>query len=288
MRAHKQHWLLFVPLLVFMAPAGHAESAYAQAAIDLAQRQVTAYLAELADLHCTESVTQEKLASNGHTEATVRARYDYLIMMSGSGNDFQLNESRLESATGRNKPQQLPMLITNGVATILLVFHPYYRDGFTFDIGADEMVNGRPAIPVHFTHIPGRRTPAALVLRGREYDLDLQGTAWLDKDSAQVVKVEASLLRDMSDIGLRSLHILVEYKPAHLSGSLAAVDLPASAIVEVTTPRQRWRNTHVFSDYKSFSTEAEQDPNVKVHAANTNPDGTPAEDASPAGSEEKP
>ena len=73
------------------------------------------------------------------------------------------------------------MLVTNGIATVLLVFHPYYRDSFKFEIGPDEMVNGKPAIPVHFTHIPGRRTPAALALRGREYPLDLEGTAWLDR-----------------------------------------------------------------------------------------------------------
>jgi hypothetical protein len=42
--------------------------------------------------------------------------------------------------------------------------------------------------------------------------------------------------------------------------------LPAEAVVDVTTPRQHWRNTHTFDGYKTFSTEAEQDPNVKVHA----------------------
>ena len=64
---------------------------------------MTAYLAKLADLHCTESVTQEKLADNGHVEATERAKYDYLIMMNGNGDDFQLNESRIAV---RRRPQK--------------------------------------------------------------------------------------------------------------------------------------------------------------------------------------
>jgi len=234
--------------------------------VDLAQRQVTAYLAKLADLHCTESVTQEKLAGNGHVEATERAKYDYLIMMDGNQDNFQLNESRIESSASRHKP--LPMLVTNGAATVLLVFHPYYRDGFTFEVGADELVGGKQATPVHFKHIPGRRTPAALALRGREYPLELEGTAWVDRESGEVVKVDANLLHDMSDVGLRSMHIQVDYKPANLGRSASSVTLPALAVVDVTTPLQHWRNTHVFDNYKTFSTDAEQDPNIKVHAQN--------------------
>ena len=84
------------------------------------------------------------------------------------------------------------MLVTNGVATVLLVFHPYYRDSFNFEALPEELIDGRPAIPVHFSHITGRRTPAALALRGREYPLELEGTAWLDKQSGEVVKVEAN------------------------------------------------------------------------------------------------
>jgi hypothetical protein len=269
---------LFLLGLSFLLPAAFAggQAAPASSPADLAQRQVTAYVAKLADLHCTESVTQEKLASNGHVEASERAKYDYLIMMDGSGDDFQLNESRIESSASRRK--QLPMLITNGFSTALLVFHPYYRDGFQFDAGAEETVDGRPAVPIHFSHIKGRRTPAALALRGREYPLELQGTAWIDKQSGEVVKLDASLMNDMSDIGLRSLGIHVEYKTANLGKTSSNMTLPALAVVDVTTPRQHWRNTHVFDGYKSFSAEAEQDPNVRILAgtANVGSDSTAA------------
>ena len=162
---HKFYWLLSGCLVALPASFAVGQSTPATNATDLAQRQVTAYIAKLADLHCTESVTQEKLASNGHVEASEHAKYDYLIMMDGNGDDFQLNESRIESSASRHKP--LPMLVTNGFSTALLVFHPYYRDSFQFDIGTEEIVNGKLAVPVHFSHIKGRRTPAALALRGR-------------------------------------------------------------------------------------------------------------------------
>ena len=266
---HNSHWLLSGILLALPAVCAAGQSTPSLSPTDLAQRQVTAYVAKLADLHCTESVVQEKLTGNGHVEASEKAKYDYLIMMDGGGDDFQLNESRIESSSSRHKP--LPMLVTNGFSTVLLVFHPYYRDSFTFETGDEVLIEGKPAIPVHFAHIEGRRTPAALALRGREYPLDLQGTAWLDKQSGQVVKIDASLLHDMSDVGLRSINVHVEYKPAVLGKSSASLTLPALAVVDVTTPRQHWRNTHVFDSYKSFSTDAEQDPNVKIHAGIVTP-----------------
>ncbi|MGA9667582.1 MAG: hypothetical protein WBQ94_00150 [Terracidiphilus sp.] len=280
------HWMLSGSLLVLLASPIFGQSAPLDDAINKAQRQVTAYLAKLADLHCTELVTQEKVAINGHVEAAERAKYDYLIMMSGSGDEFQLNESRVEASSAHNKQPQLPMLVTNGIATLLLVFHPYYRDGFTFATGNEEMMNGRPAVAVHFTHITGRRTPAALALRGREYPLELQGTAWLDKQSGQVVMAEATLLRDMGDVGLRSLHIHVEYKSAVVGKT--EVTLPELAVVDVTTPRQHWRNKHVFDDYRGFSTDAEQNPNVKVHAENVKSDGTAATEPVSSATKEKP
>jgi hypothetical protein len=252
----------------------------------LAERQITNYLTELADFHCRETVTQDKLSTSGHVEATARAEYDYLIMMSGTGEDFQLNESRLESTKVNKKQPQPPMLVTNGIATVLLVFHPYYRDGFTFEPGDDESLDGRPTTSVHFTHIPGRRTPAALALRGRAYPIDLKGTAWLDKRTGSVVRVQASLLNDMSDVGLRSLDIQVDYSPVRLGSSNAPADMPARAVVEVTTPRQHWRNTHVFDEYRGFSTEAEQGPSVKVHTENLDgTDGSSKATNSPAAKE---
>lgn len=265
---NKRHFFLvgLLPALAAIFAAG--QSASSSDPVDIAQRKITAYLTSLADLHCTESVTQQKIAPNGHVAQTERAKYDYLIMMNGDGDDFQLNETRVAAAGSSTSPKPSPisMLVSNGVPTVLLVFHPYYRNSFKFEAGAEQMVDGKALIPIRFEHIQGRRTPAALALRGREYPLEFEGTAWLDKQAGEVVKIDADLERDMSDIGLSSLSVHVEYKPEKVGNQVSAVDLPALAVVDVATPRQHWRNTHVFDGYKSFSIDVEQDPNVKIRA----------------------
>ena len=251
----------FLLLFTFAAAASIAAQTPSGFPIE-AQKQVVQYISQLSNLHCKEMVTQEKLTSKGHVETTEHSSYDYLIMMEGSGDDFQLNESRLETKAAPHK--QLPMLVTNGFSTLLLVFHPYYSNAFEFERGPDDTVDGVSAVTVHFQHIRGRRSLAALSLRNREFPLELKGTAWLDKTTGQVLKIESTLLDDMSDIGLRSLNVHVDYKYIQLGKNAAALTLPVLATVEVTTPKQHWRNTHRFSDYKIFGAEAEQDPNVKI------------------------
>jgi hypothetical protein len=265
-------------LLLFAAVPASSPAQNSPAFPIQAQKQVVKYIAELSNLHCKESVVQQKLSPTGHVLTTEHSAYDYLVMMEGNGDDFQLNESRLETKAAPHRP--LPMLVTNGFSTLLLVFHPYYSNSFEFEAGPDEMVDGVSARTVRFKHIRGQRTLAALALRNREFPLELQGTAWLDKKTGQVLQMESTLIDDMSDIGLRSLNVHVDYRLIQLGKDTGSMTLPVLASVEVTTPKQHWRNTHTFTDYKVFGAQAEQDPNVKVKQDKPE-DKTPAAQPAP-------
>jgi len=267
MRKFPSVWF-WLSLVILLGPSALAAQAVVSAsAVDKAQKQVVDYIGKLADLHCTEDVVQEKLKPNGGTELSLKSQYDYFLYMQGNSYDFQLSESRLE--VGTQKQARRPLLLTNGFSTLLLVFHPYYRDAFEFTAQPPENLEGRSVVALHFSHIPGARSPAALALRGREFPLDIEGTAWLDSNSGQVVRMEAGLAHEMTDVGLKSLKVRVDYQPSPKSSDYFMV--PAKAVVDLETPRQHWRNTHTFHNYKLFSTEANQDPTVKVKAAKENP-----------------
>ena len=263
-RSPKALFLSFV--LALFVPGAQAQSVVPAALVDQAQKQVVAYVGKLADLHCTEDVVQEKLKPNGGTELSSKSQYDYFLYMQGNSYDFQLSESRLE--IGTQKPARQPLLLSNGFSTLLLVFHPYYRNAFDFTAGPTETIDGRSVVPVHFAHVKGARSLAALALRGREFPLDLEGTAWLDAQSGQVVRMDAGLEHEMSDVGMKSLKIRVDYIPSPKATDHFMV--PSRAVVDLQTPKQHWRNTHTFHNYKLFSTEANQDPTVKVKASREN------------------
>ena len=244
-----------------------------------AQHQITQYLAALANIHCRESVLQQKLDDNNHVQTSDRASFDYLVMMNGDKDDFQLNESRI--ALGKEAHKPMPLMLTNGFSSLLLVFHPYYSSSFQFGPATDDTWKGIPAQKITFTQNQSPRALAALALRGREFPMLLQGTAWMEKGTGRVLQMDASLENNLKDIGLTGLAIHVEYTSVHLGDDTLTV--PAFAEIDLHTTKQHWRNRHEFQDYKLFGTDAEQDPNVKVRPA-PKPDATNTTD-SPANKE---
>lgn len=230
--------------------------------IALARQNVATFIDLFSEVKCTELVSQEKLTPKGKVEYREQSRYDYLVIADSSDNDLSLQESRLEEQGAQHK-KNVSLLVTNGFATLLLVFHPYYQESFEFSAPEEELVNGQRLMKVKFRHVPGKRTPSVLVLRGREYPLAMMGTAWIEPTTGRVVRMNSDLQDNMTDIGLRTLHSDVTYAPMHFRDMKTPPWLPASASIEVETAKQHWRNTHEFSNYQHFG--------VDTHASVTSP-----------------
>jgi hypothetical protein len=225
-------------------------------------KQVTSFVDQFSSVKCTEHVTQEKLGANNKVERKADSVYDYLVILSNSGGELSLDESRLAMEEAKrpkkDKNQSTPLLISNGFATLFLIFHPYYTGSFQFTELGTEDLNGRRLVKVHFEHIRNTRSVAALAVRGREYPLDLAGTAWLEPETGLIAKISAGIDRGIEDIGMKSLRSEVEFSPVRFASGESPSWFPARAVVEVETPRQHWRNTHIFSDYKQFSVSTEE------------------------------
>src|SRR5579883_1254970 len=181
-------------------------------------------------------VVQEKFKADGKVELKEESTYDYLVILTNSGGEVSLDESRL--AVKEEKKEQkkgVSMLVSNGFATLFLVFHPYYSSGFQFtDLGEDKL-DGHTFRKVQFKHLAGMRSPAALALRGREYPLDLAGVAWIDPETGVIGKIDAGLGSSMEDIGLKSMRSEVQFQPIPFKGVKDVYWFPAQASVEVET-----------------------------------------------------
>lgn len=221
---------------------------------------MTEYLERFSDVRCTEKVIQEKFKNNGKDKIDLReeSTYDYLVILSNSGGELSLSESRLPVDEAKPDKKNRSLLVSNGFATLFLVFHPIYANSFEFSEMGEEVVNGHHLTKVDFRHIRGTRTPAALALRGREYPLELSGTAWIDAEAAAIAKISAGVEDTMVDVGLNTLHTDVEFAPSSFRDLPKTYWFPIRAVVEVETPRQHWRNTHEFTSYKMFSVSTEE------------------------------
>jgi hypothetical protein len=253
-------WKVALGLALFcvVAPTGFAEANDLSALVDRAGEQVSAFLEVFSEVKCTEHVQQQKLGNNGKVDLKEESTYDYLVILTSAGGELSLDESRLAVHPAKADKKNTPLLVTNGFATLFLVFHPYYAGSFRFSALDDEVSGGRALKKVAFQHIHDTRSPAALSLRGREYPLELSGTAWIDPQSAVITRIEADIGNTMEDLGMKTLHSDVSYAPVSFRDDKQLYWLPSEAMVEVETPRQHWRNSHRFTDYKKFSVSTEE------------------------------
>jgi hypothetical protein len=228
--------------------------------LDRTSTQISKFLDQFSDTKCTEQVTQEKFKPNGKVEYKEQSTFDYLVILTNVGGELSLAESRLAlRVPNHGKHDKTPsLLISNGFATLFLVFHPYYANSFQFSDGGPDTIDGRKLAKIQFRHIRDMRSPAALALRGREFPLEIAGTAWVDPQTAAIVKIESEVGKTLEDVGLKTLRSEVTYAPVPFKGVEQTYWYPQQAIVEVESPRQHWRNTHKFTDYKRFSVSTEE------------------------------
>jgi hypothetical protein len=246
-----------IPILLILAPLVHAQNV--DELLSRTSQQVSSFVEQFSEVKCTEHVLQEKFAESNKVERRTESTYDYLVILTNSGGELSLDESRLAvQAGGNHKKENQPLLISNGFATLFLIFHPYYAGSFEFKALGQEAVDGKQLTKIHFDHIPNTKSVAALAMRGREYPLELSGTAWIDPESGAIARIDAGVDRAIEDIGLKSLRSEVEFAPVRFGQQVSSAWFPQQATVEVETPRQHWRNTHRFSDYKKFSVSTEE------------------------------
>jgi len=215
--------------------------------------QTSAFLDQLSDVKCTEHVRQEKLGKDEKVALREESSYDYLVMLTSASGELNLSESRLPVHEAKRDRRNTSMLLSNGFSTLFLVFHPYYGEAFTFNLVGEEIVGGRTLARVTFQHVPGMKSPAALALRGREYPLELSGTAWIDPQTGSIARIEAGIGNTLQDVGLKSFHSEIDFAPMPFADSKPVYWFPTQAMVEVETPKQHWRNLHRFAEYQKFS-----------------------------------
>jgi outer membrane lipoprotein-sorting protein len=253
--------LMAAAVLCFALSSASAQDKALDDLLNRTAEQMSKFVDQFADVKCTEHVTQERYGKNSKIERKAEATYDYLMILTNTGGELSVNESRLEVQNGKQKKdrnQTMPLLISNGFATLFLVFHPYYANDFSFSAAGEEMVAGRELTKIHFKHVPNTPSVAVLAVRGKEYPLDLSGTAWIDAKTGLIAKIDAGVTSDVEDIGMKALRSEVQFAPVHFGGKLSEYWFPTQASVEIETAGQHWRNTHNFTDYKQFSVSTEE------------------------------
>jgi hypothetical protein len=241
-------------------PAAEAAPA-AAVSVDVlsrAREQVQKFFDRFSNVACTESLTQLLLGKNGKPFYRENSVYDYQFQMSAENGAMSFSEARdVRSPAFRDPGRSL--LLTSGFASMLLVVHPMYEASYTFTPEGEERVGTVNLAKVRFTAVPGATSPAALRLRGRNYPLPLSGVLWIDPETGAVVKLQAQVDSSLSDLGLAGMKSEIQYAAHQFHNPDETMWIPESAMIDLETPRQHWRNLHRFTNYKRFDVNVHQD-----------------------------
>jgi hypothetical protein len=223
----------------------------ANAAIIHSRKLIDNFFEQTSNVVCMETVSQSLVGKNNKAMYREESAFEYQMQSSSRNGSVRLTETRDSRKVAFRDPNTT-LLITNGFASMLLVLHQNYEASYVFVPVAEESVEGRTLAKVHFAPVPGAASPAAIQLRGRDYPLPLTGDIWIDEESGAVVKLISLLDGSLADMGLHDLRSEIHYSIVQFHDPDEAYWMPASAVIDVETPKRHWRNVHRFTDYRRF------------------------------------
>ena len=229
--------------------------------LDRVGASVEHFREDFGQVACTEYVSQTKLSKKNTIIYKKDHEFDYMIFIDLKGNEMLVEESR-QNKKSKGREKDLPLLVTEGFPTLLLIFHPYYHGSFKYKYVGEEVVEGENLTRIDFKHVRGKKSTSALHLKDKNYPLELEGSAWIDPESSNIRRIRAGLVKPMEAIGLQVFNSDVLYQPLQFAPGSRIFWMPETATVEVTTTLQRWQNKHRFEDYRQFSVSSESSINV--------------------------
>jgi len=193
-------------------------------------------------------------------------RDSYLILRHGGQNRVEILEYRMD-AKGDNFDQEVikqGYLVTSGFALSCNYFSTGYQPESTFRYLGEEKIGPEDTYVVGFAQQPAKAT-LSVTTKGRNGGLAhmlVQGVAWIDKSSFQIVRMRTDLLAPRKDVGLNQQTTEVTLSKVKLAEIEAPLWLPSSVkvYVEFTTHdgnydeyyELSYRNEHRYSDYQRY------------------------------------
>jgi hypothetical protein len=236
------------------ATTGSADPAFLARANDTllhARKLIDNFFEQTSNVVCNEDVAQTIVGKNGKPVYREESVFEYQMQANTRSGSLKLVESREARKEAFRDPNKT-LLITNGFASMLLVLHQDFESSYAFTPVSEEVVGGRTLVKIQFKPVAGGSSPAAIQLRSRNYPLPLTGEIWIDSESGAVVKLIAGLESSLDDLGLHQLRSEIHYSVVQFHDPEEAYWMPSSAVIDVETPKQHWRNVHRFTDYRRF------------------------------------
>jgi hypothetical protein len=210
---------------------------------------------------CDEEVVSE-LPSDPRRRTRSSAklrRFRYIAIPRSLGGFQGFEEYRTDLKGNRVDPASLRdfFVITSNFVSTYMYFSPADQHASHFRDFGVQRFRQRECQVVGFAQEPeGARRVGTFQVHDERIALLIQGLAWIDSETSQILRITTWLLAPRMDTSLSSHASTVDFYPVRLSGSERVLWLPRDVTV-VTNYRGTWfDNTHHYSNFKLFRVES--------------------------------
>jgi VWFA-related protein len=207
-----------------------------------------------------ERVLEERLEFGSHHDQMFQ-EFRYLALVSPDTKQVGFKEYRTDFGARLVQPTGLESgyLITKGFASIPLYFHPSSQPDSKFRYLGQEVIDKRATYVVAFAQTLSARQKVRIVANnGRSVSLLVQGLAWIDPASDQIIRMQTDLLAPAPEIKFDSQTTRIKLVEVRFKSLASGFWLPREVEVETSCNGVIYRNTHYYSEYKQFSVEVQE------------------------------
>lgn len=217
-------------------------------------RRMTEFVHNLERFEATETIEHFTVSGEKTVGPPEIRKFDYMVMVSQNRvGTFLMEEYRdgLENSNG------FPAHVaTHGLPALALLFHPTLAGDFQFKCEGLGQWDGRTVWQVHFAQRTDKPVRIrAYVINGATFYVQIEGRAWIDPGSYQVLRLESEMAQPIPEIKLAQEHIIIEYAPVQFRTQNMQIWLPQSAELYVDRRGRRYFRRHSFTNFKVFSVE---------------------------------
>jgi VWFA-related protein len=146
-----------------------------------------------------------------------------------------------------------------GQGAAALIFHPDLQPDYEMKCEGMDTRNGQDSWVVHFEQRKDRpgRTAKFWVGDAARPEM-LKGRAWISAENFQVVHLEASLMSDLSQIGLQEFAFSVDYESVRSPSGNPEFWLPNKIIIYRDFGAHRVVLDHTFTDFQLFAVDTKE------------------------------
>jgi len=226
---------------------------------------VKTFFRNLPNTTSIEEVRQQRLNSSGKVTDSDAQKFHYLVLTDAEKNGATATEYRVDTKGRAIEPRLLKgglSLLTEGFAASSAYFDPSFQSGSDFRYLGRQDLDGYHTYVVAFAQRPqtarilSRLESQSGALRSAV--ILVQGLAWIDERSLQIVRLRTVLLKSREDIGLNRESTRIKFAPVHFTKASTELWLPEEVIVTLEWRGKTYRNVHRYSNYKLFTVGTEQ------------------------------